>query len=135
VDYIDLPKIIAFELRDRSTVLDAVVSVRQLTGTDLNYRLAGIVYFGNMHFVVRIIRQNGQIWFHDGITTHCNLIYEESIGSGQIDLSSAHSKDAHTGIYNTSSCGYTYVYKKYVAVPHLSKVQVIGLFSSWHEDD
>ena len=99
VDYIDLPKIIAFELRDKTTVLDAIVSVRQLTGTDLDYRLAGIVYFGDAHFVARIIRQDGQIWFHDGITTRRNLIYEGSIGSGQIDLSSVHSKDAHTGIY------------------------------------
>ena len=31
VDYIDLPKIIAFELRDKATALDAIVSVRQLT--------------------------------------------------------------------------------------------------------
>jgi len=99
VDYIDLPKIIAFELGDKSTVLDAIVLVRQLTGTDLNYRLTGIVYFGDTHFVARIIRQDGQIWFHDGITTRRNLIYEGSIGSGQIDLSLAHSKDAHTGIY------------------------------------
>jgi len=99
VDYIDLPKIIAFELRDKATVLDAIVSVRQLTGTDLDYRLAGIVYFGDAHFVARIIREDGQIWFHDGITTRRNLIYEGSIGSGQVDLSSAHSKDAHTGIY------------------------------------
>jgi len=76
VDYIDLPKIIAFELRDKATVLDAIVSVRQLTGTDLNYWLAGIVYFGDTHFVACIIRENGQIWFHDGITICHNLIYE-----------------------------------------------------------
>ena len=99
VDYISLPKIIAFELRDKATVLDATVSVRQMTGTDLDYRLAGIVYFGDVHFVARIIREDGQIWFHDGITTRRNLIYEGSLSSGQIDLSSAHSKDAHTGIY------------------------------------
>src|SRR5438445_11998054 len=50
VDYIDLSKIIAFKLGDKSTVLDAIVSVRQLKGTDLNYRLAGFVYFGDTHF-------------------------------------------------------------------------------------
>ena len=99
VDYIDPPKIIAFEVRDKTTVLDTIVSVRQLTGADLNYRLAGIVYFDDVHFIACIIRQDSQIWFHDGITTHHNLIYEGSIGSGQIDLSSAHSKNAHTGIY------------------------------------
>jgi hypothetical protein len=63
-----------------------------VTNTDLNYRLAGIVYFGDMHFVARIIRQDGQIWFHDGITTQRNLIYEGSIASGHIDLTSARSR-------------------------------------------
>lgn len=99
VDYIDLPQVIAFELRDKSTVLDSTLLVKQLTGTELTYRLAGIVYFGVMHFVARIIRENGQIWFHDGITTQRNLIYEGSIVSGHIDLSSAHCKTAHTVIY------------------------------------
>jgi hypothetical protein len=98
-DYIDLPQVIAFELKDRSTVLDSMVTVKQSTGTDLTYRLAGIIYFGDMHFVARIIRQDGQIWFHDGITTQRNLIYEGSVASGHIDLTSAHSKGAHTGIY------------------------------------
>ncbi len=99
VDYVDLPQMIAFEIRDKSTTLDPFVSVKQVTGTVLKYRLAGIVYFGDVHFVACIIRQDGQIWFHDGITTRRNLLYEGSIASGLIDLSSAHSKDVHTGIY------------------------------------
>jgi hypothetical protein len=99
VDYVDLSHIIAFEVRDKSTSLDPFVSVKQLNDIVLKYRLAGIVYFGDMHFVTRIIRQDGQIWFHDGITTRRNLIYEGSIASGLIELSSANSKDVHTGIY------------------------------------
>ena len=98
-EYIDLPIIISFELKDKSTELNSFVSVKQHTGTAIRYRLAGVVYFGDLHFVARIIRQDGQVWYHDGITTRRNLIYEGSIGSGQIDLSFAHSKDAHTGIY------------------------------------
>jgi len=107
----DLPKFIAFELRDKATVLDAIVSLRQLTGTNLNYRLAGIVYFGDAHFVAHIIRQDGQIWFHDGITTCCNLIYEGSIGSDHIDLSSAHSKGSYRNIllYMTLLPVYTHI--------------------------
>src|SRR6266540_3266875 len=97
--YNDLPQVIAFELRDKSTLLDSTIQVKQLTGTQLTYRLAGVVYFGDMHFVTRIVRQDGQIWFHDGITTQRNLIYEGSIASGHIDLTSAHSKGAHAGIY------------------------------------
>ena len=97
--FVDLLQIIAFEVNDKSTILDQLLSVRQTTGSVLKYRLAGIIYFGDMHFVAHIIRQDGQIWFHDGITTHCNLIYEGSVASGQINLSSSHSKDVHTGIY------------------------------------
>ena len=63
LDYIDLPKIITFELRDKTTVLDTIVSVRQLSDADLDYRLVGIVYFGNTHFIAHIIKQDGQIWF------------------------------------------------------------------------
>ena len=98
-EYIDLPLIIAFELKDKSTELNSFVSLKQHTGTAIRYRLAGVVYFGDLHFVARVIREDGQVWYHDGITTQHNLIYEGSISSGQIDLSFAHSKDAHTGIY------------------------------------
>jgi hypothetical protein len=98
-DYKDLPQVIAFELRDKTTLLDSTILVKQLTGTQLTYRLAGVIYFGDMHFVARIIRQDGQIWFHDGITTQRNLIYEGSIASGHIDLTLVQSKSAHTGIY------------------------------------
>jgi len=99
VDYVDLPSIIAFELKDKSTILDSFISLKVLTGGVLKYRLAGIVYFGDVHFVARVLRRDGQIWFHDGITTRRNLIYEGTIASGRIDLSSAQSKAAHTGIY------------------------------------
>ena len=99
VDHVDLPRIIAFELKDKSTTLDTLISVKMWTGNVLEYKLAGIVYFGDMHFVARILRQDGQIWYHNGITTRRNLIYEGSIASGLIDLSSAQSKTAHTGIY------------------------------------
>jgi len=68
LDYIDLPKIITFELRDKTTVLNTIVSVKQLSDADFDYRLAEIVYFGNTHFITHIIKQDGQIWFYDGIT-------------------------------------------------------------------
>jgi hypothetical protein len=99
VDHVHLPHIIAFELKNNSTTLDTLLTVKLLTGIVLKYRLAGIVYFGDVHFVARVLRQDGQISFHDGITTCRNLIYEGSIASAQINLSSAQSKVAHTGIY------------------------------------
>ncbi|KAF8896912.1 hypothetical protein CPB84DRAFT_1681957 [Gymnopilus junonius] len=40
---------------------------------DYVFRLHGIIYSGQGHFVSRIIDDQGTIWFHDGITTgsHC----------------------------------------------------------------
>lgn len=60
-DYVNLPQVIAFELRNKTTVLDSTVMIKQSTGTDLIYKLAGVVYFGDGHFVARIIRQDGQV--------------------------------------------------------------------------
>ena len=98
-EYVDLPNIIAFELKDHTTTVDMLLSVKLRTGSVLKYKLAGIVYFGDTHFVACVIRQDGQIWFHDGITTGRSLIYEGSIASRPIDLSSAQSKIAHTVMY------------------------------------
>jgi len=96
--------------------------VRQLTGTDLDYRLAGIVYFGDMHFVACIIRQVGQIWFHNGITTCHNPSYKGSIGSGQL-ICLQHTPRMLIKEYIVvyiSSCDivsrYTYFYENYIAV-------------------
>lgn len=47
------------------------------------YRLRGLIYFGEFHFVSRIIDRSGQVWFHDGMTTGSSCQWE-----GIIDLSS-----------------------------------------------
>jgi len=43
------------------------------------YNLIGIVYYGSNHFTARIILEDGQIWFHDDITTGHNTIYDGSL--------------------------------------------------------
>jgi hypothetical protein len=47
------------------------------------YRLRGLIYWGEFHFVSRIIDRSGQVWFHDGMTTGSSCQWE-----GIIDLSS-----------------------------------------------
>ncbi|KAJ6480466.1 hypothetical protein C8R47DRAFT_1050141 [Mycena vitilis] len=39
-------------------------------------RLRGIVYGGQGHFTCRLIRKDGRMWFHDGITTGRNCLPE-----------------------------------------------------------
>ena len=42
------------------------------------YRLCGVIYFGNGHFVSRIIDKSGDIWYHDGASTGENVKYEKN---------------------------------------------------------
>jgi len=93
------PPIISFQLADALTTCDVVISVQQKTGETLWYRLAGIIYFGDNHFVAHIIRKDGQVWFYDGIGTGWNLIYEGSVQSNQLDLLSVSAKSACCAIY------------------------------------
>ncbi|KAF8333781.1 hypothetical protein F5887DRAFT_893062 [Amanita rubescens] len=62
------------------------------------YVLRGIIYFSNYHFTSRIIYENGMTWFHDGIATGDNLIYD-----GMIDTISnryqCRGKNASIAIY------------------------------------
>lgn len=40
------------------------------------YTLVGLVYAGNFHFTCRIVRQNGTIWYHDGMKTKNKCVLE-----------------------------------------------------------
>ena len=42
------------------------------------YRLCGVIYFGNGHFVSRIVDKSGDIWYHDGASTGENVKYEKN---------------------------------------------------------
>ncbi|KAJ6501356.1 hypothetical protein DFH09DRAFT_944726 [Mycena vulgaris] len=33
------------------------------------FALRGIIYAGNNHFTSRIIKEDGSVWYHDGIST------------------------------------------------------------------
>jgi hypothetical protein len=39
------------------------------------YHLKGIGYFGGDHFVSRIIKSNGHVWYHDGMETSRSMNY------------------------------------------------------------
>ena len=44
-----------------------------------NYRLCGVIYHGNGHFVSRIVDKSGDIWYHDGASTGENVKYEKNV--------------------------------------------------------
>ena len=78
--YLDeIPSMIALEANARPS---AQFRLRHNSGA-IAYRLRGLIYWGDFHFVSRIIDKSGQVWFHDGMTTGSSCQWE-----GIIDLSS-----------------------------------------------
>ena len=48
-------------------------------GIESGYRLCGIIYFANYHFVCRIIDKNGGVWYHDGNDNNSQVLYYGNI--------------------------------------------------------
>ena len=66
--YTDIPKVIVFEYPN--TNIKTSHKIRFKTGNvNIVLHLRGIVYHGENHFTSRIISPEGNIWFHDGIST------------------------------------------------------------------
>ena len=40
------------------------------------FKLAGVVYGGQNHFVCRVIDDKGMVWYHDGIATGSSCLRE-----------------------------------------------------------
>jgi hypothetical protein len=48
-------------------------------GEEFRYCLAGVIYFGDRHFVSRVITLDSQVWFHDGIATGSCMKYNSML--------------------------------------------------------
>ena len=59
--------------------IDPQISIL-VNGSSHLYQLRGVIYFGGQHFVACLIEQDATVWYHDGIVTGRNMIYE-----GQLD--------------------------------------------------
>ena len=69
-----------------------------IENTETSYKLRGIIYFGDSHFIARVISDNDMVWFHDGITTGHNLIYEGMLNNDLL-LNQCKGKNAIAAIY------------------------------------
>ncbi|KAI0038890.1 hypothetical protein FA95DRAFT_1504938 [Auriscalpium vulgare] len=63
------------------------------------YRLKGIVYHGDAHFTVRLVTDNGTLWYHDGISTGKSCIEDGKI-SAINDIYSCRGRKASVLIYS-----------------------------------
>ncbi|RDB23163.1 ATP-dependent DNA helicase PIF1 [Hypsizygus marmoreus] len=79
---------------DKSLTFSSCGLMRQI-------QLCGIVYLKDFHITARIVRRDGSIWYHDGITTGSNLLPDGHISSLPISnfLSGAKGKPAVGAIY------------------------------------
>ncbi|KAJ7310828.1 hypothetical protein DFH08DRAFT_667300, partial [Mycena albidolilacea] len=50
-----------------------------VSGNTVRYALRGVIYSGENHFTARVIKDNGAVWYHDGIETGSTTIAEGSI--------------------------------------------------------
>ncbi|KAJ7300446.1 hypothetical protein DFH08DRAFT_717984 [Mycena albidolilacea] len=60
--------------------LDPAFNVN-VKGTAIRYALRCVIYVGNHHFTSRIVKTNGDIWYHDGIETGFTSIPEGNVHS------------------------------------------------------
>lgn len=57
------PNFIAFDVYDVSLNVETRVNIQ-----DTSYRLCGIIYHGNFHFTARILSENDEVWYYDGMS-------------------------------------------------------------------
>ena len=93
--------LIVFDLAWKKTEIDPQF-VLTVNGVSKQYKLRGIIYFGNNHFTSRIISYTGQTWFHDGITTGQSVIYEGEIQHLKA-INTCQGKQASVAIYTSNA--------------------------------
>lgn len=72
-----VPEMLAFDITSFDPTIDISFKI-WIKNEQVRFRLAGILYYGHSHFTSRILTQDKQLWFHDGITTGNQLNYEGS---------------------------------------------------------
>ena len=65
---------------------------------NIQYKLCGIIYFGDSHFTSRILYDN-MVWFHDSVVTGQTTIYEGIVHDLLDSLNTCRGKDASLVVY------------------------------------
>jgi len=73
----DSPPVVILSLLNAKLKKNQKIAVQSSTeDIKTSYRLRGVVYHGSYHFTARIIDGNNCIWYHDGMTTGKDCVYE-----------------------------------------------------------
>jgi len=71
-----------------------------IDGIEIMYKLRGIAYYGASHFTARVIQDNGMVWYHDGLQTGTNLVYEGTLNNLlDNNLSACEGREVSVAIY------------------------------------
>jgi hypothetical protein len=77
ISYHHIPKLLLFSIGDNQIAISKTINIR--TGMNVEkFYLKGIIYHGGFHFTSRIIKDDGNVWFHDGQLGRA-CIYEKHI--------------------------------------------------------
>lgn len=70
------PPFIAFTISELKMRVDNQVALQELNQM---YRLCGIIYYGNNHFISWIIDRSGRVWLHDSAERKEQVLYYDNI--------------------------------------------------------
>jgi hypothetical protein len=74
------PPVLYFAIDDPLIKFDPALNI-SVSGTCVRYALRSVIYIGNHHFTTRIVKENGDVWYHDGIETGSTSSAEGNIHS------------------------------------------------------
>ena len=97
-NFLVLPSVIAFDFSGHRLDINHSIKITY-DSVRHKYRLAGIIYYGHGHFTTQVVLLNGQLWFHDGITTGRNMIYQGKLTHNPPDLLTHEGKAAVVALY------------------------------------
>jgi len=94
-----VPEMLSFEIALSAQMnIDPQISIL-VNGNSHLYQLCGVIYFGGQHFVACLIEQDTTVWYHDGIVTGKNMIYEGQLES--VDLKYCHNGKKPSALFYT----------------------------------
>jgi hypothetical protein len=97
-----IPPMLALDFEGLETSISPVINVYDNCGrcSSHSLHLKGITYYADGHYTSRIIYNQDQVWFHDGILTGQSMLYDGAITTfNNIQLSICRGKKAIAAVY------------------------------------
>jgi hypothetical protein len=72
------PPFFYLAIDDPTIRFDTALHIK-VSGNSVRYALRGVIYSGQNHFTARIVKEDGAMWYYDGIETGTTTISEGSV--------------------------------------------------------